>query len=79
MPLEPGRVAGGFYEEWRRAVIRYYARDGQRAFTSSGRLVYAPEVAARALRSVAGLGEENRVVVYAADLVAASDEGESAT
>ena len=72
---DPGRVAGGFYKEWRRTVIRYYAHDGQRAFTSSGRLVYAPEVAARALRSVAGMGEDNRVVFYAADLVAASDDG----
>lgn len=73
---DPGRVAGGFYKEWRRTVVRYYAHDdGQRAFTSSGRLVYAPEVAARALRSVAGLGEDGRVVMYSAALVGASDEG----
>jgi hypothetical protein len=72
---DPGGVAGGFYKEWRREVVRYYAHDGQRAFTSSGRLVYAPEVAARALRSVAGLGKDSRVVMYAADLVGASDVG----
>jgi hypothetical protein len=72
---DPGQVAGGFYKEWRRWVVRYYAHDGQRAFTSSGRLVYEPEVAARALRSVAGLGEERRVVAYSAGLVDASDKG----
>ncbi len=59
--VEPGRVAGGFYKEWRRTVIRDYAYEGQRAFTSGGRLVYAPEAAADALRSVAGLGEDSRV------------------
>jgi hypothetical protein len=68
-----GRVKGGFYDEWRQAVIDSYARRGLRAFSSSGRFVYEPEVAAQALWSYI---RGPNVLFYAARLLAASDQGD---
>jgi hypothetical protein len=69
-------VAGGFYGEWRQAVIRYYALRGLRSFTVSGRFVYEPHIAAQLLWSyVTGAAAPN-VLFYSAKLMAASDEGD---
>jgi hypothetical protein len=66
-------VDGGFYGEWRQAVIGFYAMQGKRSFTGSGRFVYEPAVAARVLWSyVTGAGASN-VLFYSAKLLAASD------
>jgi hypothetical protein len=62
-----GRVKGGFYDEWRQAVIDSYARRGLKAFNSSGRFVYEPEVAAQALWSYV---RGPNVLFYAARLLA---------
>jgi len=69
-----GRVSGGFYGEWRQAVIASYASRGIKPFTSSGRFVYEPEAASAVLWSyVRGLGAGN-VLFYSARLLAAGDE-----
>lgn len=71
-----GEVSGGFYDEWRSAVIRYYALMGRKAFTSSGRFVYEPEAAADVLWTyIRGAGAGN-VQFYSAKLVAASDQAD---
>lgn len=69
-------VAGGFYDEWRQAVIRYYALRGQRAFTVSGRFVYEPDVAAQILWSYVKGEAASNVLFYSAKLVAAGDQGD---
>jgi len=67
-------VAGGFYYEWRQAVIRHYALLGVRPFTSTGRFVYEPHVAANVLWSyVTGSGAAN-VLFYSAGLRGAGDQ-----
>lgn len=66
-------VSGGFYKEWRDTVIRYYTLVGRSAFTSSGRLVYEPEVAATVLRSYVTGGTATNVQFYSAKLLDASD------
>jgi len=63
--------SGGFYDEWRESVIRYYALGGKRAFTNSGRFVYEPEAAANILWSYV---QGNNVQFYSAKLLAASDQ-----
>lgn len=68
------RVAGGFYAEWRRAVIDAYGRRGLSAFTSSGRLVYEPEVAVQALWAAMGGKNRSNLLFYSAHLLAASDK-----
>jgi hypothetical protein len=70
-------VTGGFYKEWRDTVTRYYALMGKKAFTSSGRFVYEPEVAATVLWSYVSGSKAPNVLFYSAKLLAASDkEGE---
>lgn len=69
-------VAGGFYKEWRQAVIDSYKRRGLSPFTASGRLVYEPEVAVQELWAVMGGRERGNLSFYSAHLVAASDSGD---
>jgi hypothetical protein len=71
-----GAVKGGFYDEWRQAVIDLYARRGIKAFNSGGRFVYEPEVSAQVLWSYVKGANAGNVLFYSARLVAASDEGE---
>jgi hypothetical protein len=74
----PTKVAGGFYREWRQAVIRTYAYAGASAFNESGRLVYEPEVAAAALLDCMQGNWPYRVTFVTGRLMAASDRpGES--
>jgi hypothetical protein len=67
-------VVGGFYAEWRQTVIRYYALMGKRAFTTSGRFVYEPEVAASVMKSF--VSTAGNVLFYSAKLLAAGDTGD---
>ncbi len=69
-------VVGGFYSEWRQTVVRYYALMGKKAFTSSGRFVYEPEVAATVMKSFISGASARNVMFYSAKLVAATDEGD---
>lgn len=69
-----GEVSGGFYGEWRQAIIAYYSRLGKRPFTSGGRFVYEPEAAAQTLWSYLSPSNAPNVVFYSAKLVAASDQ-----
>jgi hypothetical protein len=68
-------VAGGFYNEWRQAVLRYYALLGTKAANTSGRFVYEPDVAAKILWSYVGGQSAPNVRFYSANLLAASDQG----
>ncbi|MBN1631162.1 MAG: FAD-dependent oxidoreductase [Thermoleophilia bacterium] len=69
-------ISGGFYDEWREGVIRSYALMGRKAFSSSGRFVYEPEVAATVLwKYVTGDNAPN-AQFYSAKLLAAGDEAE---
>lgn len=68
-------VVGGFYSEWRQTVVRYYALKGLRAFTSSGRFVYEPEVAAKVMWSYISGADAPNVLFYSAKLLAANDKG----
>jgi hypothetical protein len=68
-------VVGGFYSEWRQMVIRYYGLMGKKAFTSSGRFVYEPEVAADVMWSFVSGANAPNVLFYSAKLVDASDQG----
>ncbi len=67
-------VSGGFYGEWREAVARHYALLGLRPYTSSGRFVYEPNVAAKVLWSYVSGASAPNVEFYSAKLLAASDE-----
>ena len=67
------RVKGGFYDEWRQAVIRSYASRGLRPYNSGGRFVYEPEVSAEALWSFVRGAKASNVLFYSAHLVAAND------
>jgi hypothetical protein len=69
-------VSGGFYGEWRQAVIRYYSVRGLRAFTNTGRFVYEPSVAAKVLWSYVFGDNAPNVQFYSAKLLAASDQGD---
>jgi hypothetical protein len=69
-------VVGGFYADWRQTVIRYYALMGKKAFTTSGRFVYEPEVAATVMKSFISGTSAGNVLFYSAKLVGAKDEGE---
>lgn len=69
-------VAGGFYGEWRQAVIRHYAVRGLRSFNPSGRFVYEPHVAAELLWSYVRGEAAPNVLFYSAKLVDASDQGD---
>jgi len=71
-----GEVSRGFYGEWRQAVIAYYNRLGKEPFTSGGRFVYEPEVAAQTLWPYLSAASAPNLVFYSAKLVAASDQGE---
>jgi len=71
-----GAVKGGFYDEWRRAVIDSYARRGLRAFNSGGRFVYEPEAAAQALWTFVKGPKAGNVLFYSARLLGASDQGD---
>jgi hypothetical protein len=66
-------VDGGFYGEWRQAVIRYYALLGLRSFTASGRFVYEPNVAAKILWSYIRGADAPNVLFYSAKLLDAGD------
>ena len=68
------KVLGGFYKEWRQAVIQYYSALGKSAFTSGGRFVYEPEVAARVLWSYLSPIKAPNLIFYSARLLAASDK-----
>ena len=67
-------VTGGFYSEWRKAVISAYALRGMRPFNSGGRFVYEPEAAAKALWSYVRGPNAGNVLFYSARLLAASDQ-----
>jgi hypothetical protein len=67
-------VTGGFYTEWRKAVISTYALRGMRPFNASGRFVYEPEAAAKALWSYVRGPNAGNVLFYSARLLAASDQ-----
>lgn len=69
-----GQVSGGFYGEWRQAVVRYYQALGKSAFVSGGRFVYEPEVAARLLWSYLSPRNAPNLIFYAARLLSASDK-----
>jgi len=69
-----GQVKGGFYAEWRQAVIDYYARRGLSAFNAGGRFVYEPEVAAQTLWSYVKAPKAPNVSFYSAKLLAAGDD-----
>ena len=69
-------VVGGFYSEWRQTVVRYYALMGKKAFTTSGRFVYEPEVAATVMKSFISGTSAGNVLFYSAKLVDANDQGE---
>ncbi len=69
-------VSGGFYGEWRQAVIKYYAQQGRRAFTTGGRFVYEPQIAAQLLWSYVRGAAAPNVLFYSANLVAANDQGD---
>lgn len=68
-------VDGGFYGEWREAVIRYYTARGLRPFNGGGRFVYEPEAAAQTLWTYVRGSDASSVLFYSAKLLAASDEG----
>jgi hypothetical protein len=70
-------VKGGFYDEWRRAVIADYRSKGITPFNASGRFVYEPDVAAKALWQFARGSKSGNTSFYSAKLVAASDRGDS--
>ncbi len=69
-----GRVKGGFYDEWRRAVIRSYSLRGLRPYNAGGRFVYEPDVSAQALWSFVRGANAPNVLFYSGRLVAASDQ-----
>jgi hypothetical protein len=68
------RVTGGFYSEWRKAVISAYALRGIRPFNAGGRFVYEPEAAAKALWSYVRGPKAGNVLFFSARLLAASDQ-----
>jgi hypothetical protein len=70
-------VKGGFYDEWRRAVIADYRTRGINPFNASGRFVYEPDLAAKALWQFARGLKSGNTSFYSAKLVAASDKGDS--
>ncbi len=70
-------VKGGFYDEWRRAVIADYKSKGINPFTASGRFVYEPAVAAKALWQFARGSKSGTTRFYSAKLLAASDQGDN--
>jgi hypothetical protein len=67
------KVKGGFYNEWRQAVIRSYASRGLQPYNSGGRFVYEPEVSAAALWSLVRGPAARNVLFYSAHLLAAAD------
>lgn len=69
-------IKGGFYHEWREAVIADYRSRGLKPFTGSGRFVYEPSVAAKALWQFAKGAKSGNALFYSAKLVAASDVGD---
>ncbi|MGI5939866.1 MAG: FAD-dependent oxidoreductase [Thermoleophilia bacterium] len=70
-------VVGRVYREWRDAVIGYYRAHNKSPFTSSGRFVYGPQVAARFLWPLLEGSETNEVLFISGQLVAADDTGDS--
>ena len=70
-------VKGGFYDEWRRAVIAAYRSKGISPFNASGRFVYEPEVAASALWQFVRGPRSGNATFYSARLIAARDLGDS--
>jgi hypothetical protein len=71
------KVKGGFYDEWRTLVIDSYRDKGIKPYNASGRLVYEPEVAQRALWQFAKGAKSGRTTFYSAKLLDASDQGEN--
>lgn len=71
-----GRISGGFYEDWRQAVIDSYRKRGLSPFTASGRFVYEPEVAAEALWALLKARDRGNLFFYSAHLVGARDDRE---
>lgn len=74
---EVDQVLGGFYAEWRQAVINSYALRGIKPFRGSSRLVYEPEIAAKVLWSYLQGPNRGNVTFYSARLVGACDQGDS--
>jgi hypothetical protein len=70
-------IKGGFYDEWRRAVIADYRNRGISPFNASGRFVYEPEIAAKALWQFARGSKSGNTSFYSAKLVGAGDQGGS--
>ena len=70
-------VKGGFYDEWRRAVIADYRSRGISPFNGGGRFVYEPDVAAKALWQFARGSKSGNTSFYSAKLVAANDKGDT--
>jgi hypothetical protein len=69
-------VSGGFYDEWREGVIRYYGLMGRKPFTTSGRFVYEPEVAADVLWTLVKGNDGSNIQFYSAKLLGAGDQDE---
>jgi hypothetical protein len=70
-------IKGGFYDEWRRAVIADYRKRGISSFNAGGRFVYEPDIAAKALWQFARGSKSGNTTFYSAKLVAAGDQGGS--
>jgi hypothetical protein len=71
------KVKGGFYNEWRQMVIDAYRDKGISPYTSSGRFVYEPEAAQKALWQFARGTKSGDTLFYSAKLLGASDQGEN--
>lgn len=67
------RIVGGAYKEWRDNVIYHYWGQGADPFTTSGRFVYGPSVAAQFRWAFL---EGPGVVFYSGRLVVADDTGD---
>jgi hypothetical protein len=68
-----GRVKGGFYNEWRQAVIKSYTQRGLKPYNAGGRFVYEPEASAQALWSFVRGAKAPNVLFYSGKLLAAGD------
>ena len=72
-------IKGGFYQEWRSAVIAAYRGQGISPFTGSGRFVYQPEAAQKALWEFARGSKSGNATFYSAKLLAAATSVVTAT
>jgi len=69
-----GRVKGGFYNEWRQAVIKSYTQRGLKPYNGGGRFVYEPEVSAQVLWSFVRGAKASNVLFFSGKVLAASDQ-----